>query len=239
MTGLSALHAGTFTRQHTGIAAMRRGGIATRKAVTGGQSDMGATGAGACALAVAHAHDIARGLFGNKGAVLQLLWFGIIPVRQLKPSGLFPEQHLLGREPRIFILWRFTGHRQCPLGELRQSLFGHIGGGNGRGAPAGENAKADVLPLRSLHIFQQTKARLHLSRRITNIESVGSVRADLARGFYKLFGPLLGIIETKHPDAPRAFSGKRKSPDDRKRSEERRVGKECVSTCRSRWSPYH
>src|SRR3546814_13246129 len=28
---------------------------------------------------------------------------------------------------------------------------------------------------------------------------------------------------------------KRVSP----RSEERRVGKECVSTCRSRWSPYH
>src|SRR3546814_8697267 len=28
----------------------------------------------------------------------------------------------------------------------------------------------------------------------------------------------------------------RLSPD---RSEERRVGKECVSTCRSRWSPYH
>src|SRR3546814_8711019 len=28
-------------------------------------------------------------------------------------------------------------------------------------------------------------------------------------------------------------------PWSRKRSEERRVGKECVSTCRSRWSPYH
>src|SRR3546814_11921836 len=26
---------------------------------------------------------------------------------------------------------------------------------------------------------------------------------------------------------------------ERHRSEERRVGKECVSTCRSRWSPYH
>src|SRR3546814_3718851 len=26
---------------------------------------------------------------------------------------------------------------------------------------------------------------------------------------------------------------------DQQRSEERRVGKECVSTCRSRWSPYH
>src|SRR3546814_9869932 len=65
-------------------------------------------------------------------------------------------------------------------------------------------------------MFQPSKADLNRSRRITNIESVGSVLADLARGFYKLFGPLLGIIETKHPDAPRAFSGKRKSPDDRK-----------------------
>src|SRR3546814_12934526 len=32
------------------------------------------------------------------------------------------------------------------------------------------------------------------------------------------------------PDATRLAEG---------RSEERRVGKECVSTCRSRWSPYH
>src|SRR3546814_3806217 len=33
----------------------------------------------------------------------------------------------------------------------------------------------------------------------------------------------------------------RRSPgsDGAMRSEERRVGKECVSTCRSRWSPYH
>src|SRR3546814_14981814 len=28
-------------------------------------------------------------------------------------------------------------------------------------------------------------------------------------------------------------------PERFRRSEERRVGKECVSTCRSRWSPYH
>src|SRR3546814_18628008 len=28
-------------------------------------------------------------------------------------------------------------------------------------------------------------------------------------------------------------------PQEPERSEERRVGKECVSTCRSRWSPYH
>src|SRR3546814_15312891 len=29
------------------------------------------------------------------------------------------------------------------------------------------------------------------------------------------------------------------SPDSGRRTEERRGGKECVSTCRSRWSPYH
>src|SRR3546814_10719001 len=36
------------------------------------------------------------------------------------------------------------------------------------------------------------------------------------------------------------FEQGRRLPDfDLGRSEERRVGKECVSTCRSRWSPYH
>src|SRR3546814_11355779 len=33
--------------------------------------------------------------------------------------------------------------------------------------------------------------------------------------------------------------GSEKEVGDGSRSEERRVGKECVSTCRSRWSPYH
>src|SRR3546814_2747255 len=32
---------------------------------------------------------------------------------------------------------------------------------------------------------------------------------------------------------------RRSEPHGADRSEERRVGKECVSTCRSRWSPYH
>src|SRR3546814_15383594 len=35
--------------------------------------------------------------------------------------------------------------------------------------------------------------------------------------------------------SPQAFAGLAEAG----RSEERRVGKECVSTCRSRWSPYH
>src|SRR3546814_13389569 len=38
---------------------------------------------------------------------------------------------------------------------------------------------------------------------------------------------------------PQQFFGKFTYDHDLERSEERRVGKECVSTCRSRWSPYH
>src|SRR3546814_2773558 len=36
-------------------------------------------------------------------------------------------------------------------------------------------------------------------------------------------GTIISLVENQEPG----------------RSEERRVGKECVSTCRSRWSPYH
>src|SRR3546814_1475345 len=36
-----------------------------------------------------------------------------------------------------------------------------------------------------------------------------------------------------------ACDGQRSRWQPANRSEERRVGKECVSTCRSRWSPYH
>src|SRR3546814_11380945 len=37
---------------------------------------------------------------------------------------------------------------------------------------------------------------------------------------------------------PVMFISDSHGPDAERRSEERRVGKECVSTCRSRWSPY-
>src|SRR3546814_10212495 len=55
--------------------------------------------------------------------------------------------------------------------------------------------------------------------------------------------PQLSLSLSLRPSAvlvmiPSAFD---RNPDRRSaaRSEERRVGKECVSTCRSRWSPYH
>ena len=50
-----------------------------------------------------------------------------------------------------------------------------------------------------------------------------------------------GIFASRLPRNP--SRGATAADDPRRRllarSEERRVGKECVSTCRSRWSPYH
>src|SRR3546814_19033826 len=45
----------------------------------------------------------------------------------------------------------------------------------------------------------------------------------------------LAVGETPHLAGVRFDDGLAEAD----RSEERRVGKECVSTCRSRWSPYH
>src|SRR3546814_6188760 len=42
-----------------------------------------------------------------------------------------------------------------------------------------------------------------------------------------------------HEDGRSSRGVYNKAEYEMQRSEERRVGKECVSTCRSRWSPYH
>src|SRR3546814_11760503 len=53
-----------------------------------------------------------------------------------------------------------------------------------------------------------------------------------------------GRLRATENDFTRAFEAMEASRDQKlvdkaNRSAERRVGKECVSTCRSRWSPYH
>src|SRR3546814_13668341 len=53
----------------------------------------------------------------------------------------------------------------------------------------------------------------------------------------------IGVDAARHADQSRKMhreEGDIEPGEDKpERSEERRVGKECVSACRSRWSPYH
>src|SRR3546814_14239349 len=70
-------------------------------------------------------------------------------------------------------------------------------------------------------------------RRFRAVADIGMVVAKLLRllgdGVYDLAPPI------SHVDAVEPGEGVEAAL----RSEERRVGKECVSPCRSRWSPYH
>src|SRR3546814_14979470 len=56
-------------------------------------------------------------------------------------------------------------------------------------------------------------------------------RGQAAKGLFEANGRLDGAVVKFQPDWPAA--------DHLARSEDRRVGKECVSTCRTRWSPYN
>src|SRR3546814_6374147 len=61
-------------------------------------------------------------------------------------------------------------------------------------------------------------------------------------GFAHLFEHLMfgGSVNIANYDEPlQKVGGENNAFTNTDRSEERRVGKECVSTCRSRWSPYH
>ena len=50
----------------------------------------------------------------------------------------------------------------------------------------------------------------------------------------------VGQPERPHPKRPiEGFACERSEVSGARRSEERRVGKECSELCRSRWSPYH
>src|SRR3546814_19582259 len=63
---------------------------------------------------------------------------------------------------------------------------------------------------------------------------------DVSSDVLRIHGDLLEIgKEMGSYDLRDCPSGSAETTPHLARSEERRVGKECVSTCRSRWSPYH
>src|SRR3546814_16752916 len=73
---------------------------------------------------------------------------------------------------------------------------------------------------------------VHPSYRVVGDDEAGALGDSL--------DPVYPAIEGIGPATLRKLIGQAldRLPD-ADRSEERRVGKECVSTCRSRWSPYH
>src|SRR3546814_13114357 len=66
-------------------------------------------------------------------------------------------------------------------------------------------------------------------------------KAELRHDLTKLFSDEEDIVDDIFGLAGKARAQHRvlRRPAARARSEERRVGNECLSTCRSRWSPYH
>src|SRR3546814_11310671 len=70
---------------------------------------------------------------------------------------------------------------------------------------------------------------------VTGVQTCALPIWGLLVGLAAYAGHLLGELF----QAPFWMLTAREGADLLERSEERRVGKECVSTCRSRWSPYH
>src|SRR3546814_10785192 len=90
---------------------------------------------------------------------------------------------------------------------------------------------------------QELRAGLDREARTVGFTAVGVARADAApRSAARL---RQWLDSGAHGDMiwMETTADRRGSPaalwPEVKRSEERRVGKECVSTCRSRWSPYN
>src|SRR3546814_15280090 len=83
----------------------------------------------------------------------------------------------------------------------------------------------------------QPRWRLDVTLKETTTDLV--ILRDATSTFAKYVGDARwGLIDLE-TDAPALRCRSRRIASYSIRSEERRVGKECVSTCRSRWSPYH
>src|SRR3546814_12291802 len=86
--------------------------------------------------------------------------------------------------------------------------------------PASEDRDIDVLDDRGSRNIRHMRIFM-LKLRVTFIRSVVLILTIQAHPAVALF--LISLAQGRNVN----------------RSEERRVGKECVSTCRSRWLPYH
>src|SRR3546814_15488428 len=86
---------------------------------------------------------------------------------------------------------------------------------------------------------QQSRGKMDARVRLAGMVDDGSFREIgkiAGRGSYDEKGALIDVAASNFIFGRANIDGR---PVVASRSEERRVGKECVSTCRSRWSLYH
>src|SRR3546814_12825886 len=89
------------------------------------------------------------------------------------------------------------------------------------------------LPLQAIRTQAMTKAQ-HIVTALLLATTACSNASDISGAYERG----IAALEAGQPRTARVeFMNAIKADPDR--SEERRVGKECVSTCRSRWSPCH
>src|SRR3546814_21169694 len=80
------------------------------------------------------------------------------------------------------------------------------------------------------HLFRITEQGIELFPRIESVLKPAPLMSEATERFSTGISPLDTMLGGGYPAASTSIV---------LRSEERRVGKECVSTCRYRWSPYH
>src|SRR3546814_9579029 len=132
-------------------------------------------------------------------------------------------------------------------GKIYQRPFGGMTTHFGEGIAQRTCAAADLTGHAMLHTLYQQSLRRHVEFYIEYfaldlIMEEGSCRGIMAwnldDGTIHRFRSQMVIVATGgYGRVYFSCTGAHTQTGDR--SEERRVGKECVSTCRSRWSPYH
>ena len=124
-------------------------------------------------------------------------------------------------ERQVEILSRNT-EEVLPHGELLERL---------------RRAERDRRPLRVKQGFDPTAPDIHLGhtvglRKLREFQDLGHQVVLIVGDYTAMVGDPSGRSKTR----PQLTQ---QEVEDHARSEERRVGKECTSWCRSRWSPYH
>src|SRR3546814_11086547 len=98
------------------------------------------------------------------------------------------------------------------------------------------------LCLEDLRLQGECALDHHLVARLQAFKDDGAIADHLAGTHRHRLKRAVGIVATKHDLVASELQhgiGSDRQLGGGLRSEERRVGKECVSTCRYRWSPYH